>query len=148
MDENTYFEERLEEQIKWYDGKSVGHQNVYKRWKYAQVILSASIPFLVGYVADFSKIGFIIGVFGVFITCIEGILTIGKHHENWIEYRSICETLRHEKYMYLTRTGVYKGEEPFKHLVERVETVISQENVNWAALNYEKNKHNGGNKDD
>ena len=43
--------------------------------------------------------------------------------------------------MYLTRTGVYDTESPFKLLVERVESIISKENVNWASLN---SNQNGG----
>ncbi|PIC81075.1 hypothetical protein CSV75_04660 [Sporosarcina sp. P18a] len=145
MEELEYVKERLDNQIKWYDDKSISHQKIYKRWKIAQIIISASIPFVVGYVDIVKFLAIIVGLMGVVITCIEGILTLGKYHENWIEYRSICETLRHEKYMYLTKTGVYSNEPSFINLVERVESVISQENVNWAALNYENNKTNGGN---
>lgn len=140
-----YVTTRLDTQIDWYDKKSITHQSTYKRWKIAQIILSASIPFVVGYVESWKFLAIIVGAMGVIITCIEGILTLGKHHEYWIEYRSVCETLRHEKYMFLTKTGVYRNEPSFGNLVERVESVISQENVNWAALNYEDNKKNGGN---
>ncbi|GKV54281.1 hypothetical protein NCCP2222_02280 [Sporosarcina sp. NCCP-2222] len=145
MQEEEYISSRVDEQINWYDKKSISHKKVYKGWKITQIIISASIPFVVGYVENLSFLAVVVGLMGVVITCIEGVLTLGKYHENWIEYRSICETLRHEKYMYLTRTGVYKNKGSFTNLVERVESVISQENVNWAALNYEDNKKNGGN---
>ncbi len=143
MDIDQYISERLDHQINWYDEKSQSHQKTYKRWKMVQIALSAFIPFLVGYVDPVTELAIAVGVMGVAITCIEGILTMGKYHENWIEYRSICETLKHEKYMYLTGTGVYKNEAAFTNLVERVESVISQENINWAALNYEDNKNGG-----
>lgn len=145
MFEEEYIKTRIDDQINWYDKKSISHQSIYKSWKITQIIISASIPFVVGYVDSLRFLAIVVGAMGVVITCIEGILTLGKHHENWIEYRSICETLRHEKYMYLTRTGIYKNEGSFSNLVERVESVISQENVNWAALNYEDNTKSGGN---
>lgn len=140
MDKHQYIEERLEQQITWYDNKSICHQNTYKRWKLVQIILSASIPFIAGYVDVLKVLAILTGALGVIITSIEGYLSLGKQHENWIEYRKICETLKHEKYMYETGTGVYNTDEKFEVLIERVETIISQENVNWAGINTNKTK--------
>lgn len=138
----TYIQERLDDQISWYDTKSIRSQKFYKRLKGVVITLSASIPLFVGFIADFNKHWeYVVSAIGVIIVVIEGWLGLAKYHENWIEYRSICETLRHEKYMYLTRTGIYDTENPFNVLVERVESIISNENVNWAGLN----NSNGGN---
>lgn len=140
--EDQYMQERLEDQIKWYDSKSIECQKKFKHLKAAVILLSASIPLLVGFISDLKFFEVIVSFIGVVILVIEGWLGLSKYHENWIEYRSICETLRHEKYMYLTRTGVYDIQDPFKNLVERVESIISNENVNWANIN---NNQNGGN---
>lgn len=140
--EEDYIQERLEDQIAWYDNKSISAQKYYKNLKRVVIVLSASIPLCVGFIPDHKVWATIVGVIGVIITGIEGWLSLTKYHENWIEYRSICETLRHEKYMYLTKTGVYDNDDSFKLLVERVESIISRENLNWANLN---NNHNGGN---
>lgn len=142
ISENEYIQERLEDQINWYDSKSIKAQKNYKNFKKTVIFLAASIPLFVGFISDAKIWATIVSVIGVIITVIEGWLGLSKYHENWIEYRSICETLRHEKYMYLTRTGVYDIETPFKLLVERVESIISKENVNWANLN---SNQNGGN---
>lgn len=139
--EKEYIQERLDDQINWYDNKSIRSQKLYKRCKKLVIILSASIPFFVGFITELKIWATVVSAIGVIITFIEGWLGLSKYHENWIEYRSICEILKHEKYMYLTKTGVYDTEEPFKLLVERVESIISKENVNWANLN---NNQNGG----
>jgi hypothetical protein len=141
ISEETYIQDRLEDQIQWYDTKSIDCQKGFKRLRGLVISLSASIPFFVGFISDFAFFKEIVSIIGVTIVIIEGRLSLTKYHENWIEYRSICETLRHEKYMYLTKTGVYDIENPFKVLVERVESIISIENVNWASLN---NNNNGG----
>ncbi|MBC1811431.1 DUF4231 domain-containing protein [Listeria booriae] len=138
MNEETYIKERLEDQIDWYDKKSQSCQKTYKAIKILQMILTGSIPFIVGFIPDLLFMAKIASFFGIVATLLEGYLAIGKYHENWIEYRGICETLRHEKYMFLTKTGVYKEESPFINLVERVESIISSENVNWANLNNDK----------
>ncbi|MCE4045575.1 DUF4231 domain-containing protein [Lysinibacillus fusiformis] len=139
ISEQAYFQERLDNQINWYDKKSSHFQKVYRCLKGIVIFFSASIPLLVGFISDYGFWEIVIGAIGVSIAVIEGWLSLTKYHENWIEYRSICETLRHEKYMYLTRTGVYDIENPFKVLVDRVESIISNETVNWASLNYNQN---------
>lgn len=134
--ESDYFKERVENQIEWYDKKSMHHQKVYKWIKRIQIFLTALIPFLTSLVINFEWILYVISGIGVFVTVLEGFLALGKHHENWIEYRGICETLKREKFMYLGRAGVYSENSNFNFLVERVETIISKENINWANLNH------------
>jgi hypothetical protein len=136
--EKDYFKERLDQQIEWYDKKSQNHQKNYKWAKRIEFVLAALIPLLSGFSKDTSFISISVGILGAAIAVIEGLMSLSKHHENWIEYRSICETLKQEKYTYLTRTGVYKTENPFALLVERVENIISRENVNWANINSKK----------
>lgn len=142
INESDYIADRLENQIVWYDNKSQEAQRKYKKLKITEIVFAALIPVLSIFSQDYIQITWIIATCGSVITVIEGWLNIAKYHENWIEYRNICETLRHEKYMFLTKTGVYNTENSFKFLVERVESIISKENVNWANLN---KKSNGGN---
>lgn len=60
---------------------------------------------------------------------------MNKYHENWIQYRSTAEILKHEKFLYLTRSGGYKNSSAsFNELVERCESIISSENVDWVQL--------------
>lgn len=139
MDEQTYIKERLDEQIEWYDNKSKDSQNKFKLSKYFVISASAIIPFLVNLNIESIIIRVAVSLLGIVITISESIVSLNKYNENWIEYRTVCETLKHEKYMYLNRSGVYSDEENrFTFFVERVESIISQENVNWASLNKEK----------
>lgn len=140
LDESKYIKERLDEQINWYDTKSIKNQKVYKRIKILQIISAALIPFLASLVADFKYFIYVVSFLGVLVSVLEGILSLGKYHENWIEYRSICETLKREKYMFLGKAGVYSENSSLEVLVERIETIISNENINWANLNHGENK--------
>ncbi|OMF48754.1 hypothetical protein BK135_10495 [Paenibacillus peoriae] len=138
MTEREYLFERLEDQINWYDKKSSDCQKKYKRLKWVEIGSAAAIPILSGFSSNLQVIAVIISLLGASIAIIESLLSLGKYHENWIEYRGISETLKQEKYMYLTRAGVYKISEPFELLVERIESIISKENINWANLNSKK----------
>lgn len=136
MDENEYLKDRLDDQIDWYSTKSQWNQCWYKRAKKTEMILAAFIPIGIAFWSDNFYVKFLIALAGATIAVLSGIHGLYNFHENWIEYRSISETLKHEKYMFLTKTGVYSdGENSFQFLVERIESIISHENINWAQLN-------------
>ena len=133
MNEKEYVSNRLEDQITWYDKKSVWHHKWFKRLQVYQIIAAALIPVFVNYVSDTS--GFmrlLVAFIGASIAIVSGIIGLYKFHENWLEYRTTCESLRHEKFLYLTCSEPYNIEDPFPLLVNRVETLISKENTNWA----------------
>src|SRR5690606_1073077 len=120
MEKVNYLEETLENQIKWYDKKSIEAQRKYKIFKSIEIIAASSIPVLSVFSRNTTNMTRIIAVLGSFITIIESWLAITKYHDNRIEYSSTCQTLKHEKYMYLTSTACYNSKEPYELLVDRV----------------------------
>jgi hypothetical protein len=129
--EKYYLENRLDDQINWYDKKSVWNQKWFRRLKKAEMIISVSIPLLVGVIDYQPSVKIFIGIMGASIAVIAGIQSMYKFHENWIQYRTTAETLKHEKYLYITKCKPYDGEGAFCRLVERVEGLISKENSQW-----------------
>jgi hypothetical protein len=132
----NYKNNRLEEQIKWYDKKSTCEKKIYYFLRLSQLILSALIPVLTGLVLKFHIFILIISFFGGAITVIEGIASFTKVHEKWIQYRQICELLKQEKFSFEASAGIYddNSADVFKTLVQRCESIISSENINWANL--------------
>ena len=124
---------RLEDQITWYDCKSRSAHNSYKRMKILEIFAAAVIPFLAGF--HFAHVMLLTGGLGVLITILEGILHLNQYQQNWTNYRSTCEALRHEKYVYLAKAAMY-GSAPDPHalLAERVESLVSQEHAQWASV--------------
>lgn len=144
MDSEEYLEQRLQDQINWYDKKSQWNQRWYKRLKAIEILMAASIPLLVGYVTETSShMKIVVGFLSVIVAAIAGIENLYKFQENWIEYRTTAESLKHEKYLYLTKTGPYNEEDAFSKLVEKVEDMISRENTRWSQ--YIKKRKKGGN---
>lgn len=136
IDYSTYKGERLNDQIEWYDKKSSYEKRRHYVIKISQVMLSASIPVLTSFVIDSHWVLRIIGIFGGLVTVLEGMSSVMKFHEKWIQYRTISESLKREKYMFEASAGVYDAAntDEFKTLVERCETIISSENINWANM--------------
>lgn len=132
MDEEAYIKERLDDQINWYSQKSKKSQNWFKALRTVEIVAAATIPFLAGYASDTEpELKIIIGLLGIVIAFVAGFISLNKSQEVWIEYRTTSETLKHNKYLYLTKSSPYHTEDAFQALVQTVEALISKENSNW-----------------
>ena len=130
MDDADPTLERLEDQIGWYDRRSNRNQKVYKWIKVVEIGAAAFIPFAAGLKLRPE----VAGGLGVLVTVLEGLLHLNQYQHNWITYRSTCESLKHEKYLYLAKAGPYAtAASPHALLAERIESLVSQEHAKWAA---------------
>ncbi len=132
MEEDEYIKDRLNNQITWYSNRSQKNQKWFKRLRLIEISSAAIIPFLAGIGSSIPYYQIIIGTLGVIIAVSAGLSSVYKFHENWIEYRTTSETLKHEKYLYLAKCSPYDGNEAFCMLVQRVESLISKENSQWS----------------
>jgi hypothetical protein len=134
--------DRLEDQIDWYDRKSRSAQHVFKRIKVVEILSAAAIPFLAGLSYRYDKL--VTGGLGVLITILEGLLHLNQYQQNWTNYRSTCEALKHEKYVYLAKAGPYAtAQDPHALLAERIESTVSQEHAQWASVQQQAAKGQG-----
>ena len=128
---DEYVAQRLDDQIQWYDQKSVSNQKKWRWFSCAEILGAVSIPFLAGYAAN-SWVVFAIGLIGLVVAVLASLKGLLQLQEHWIEYRTTCESLRKEKYLFQTQTEPYDDTRAFSLLVQRVETLVSKENTNWA----------------
>jgi hypothetical protein len=127
---------RLDAQIQWYDKGSRRSKRWYLRLKVIQIVTAASIPVLATAWPEKAWIG---GGLGALIVVLEGLQQLFQHHSNWTQYRSTCEALRHEKYLWMAHAGPYaRSQRPDALLAERVEGLVSQEQSKWASTQSEK----------
>ena len=109
---------------------------MFMRLRATEIGLALTIPFLAGYVPMFNEpITLVIGLSSILVAGIASILTLYKFQENWIEYRTLSEALKYEKFLYLTKAGIYKNSGTFPDFVERIEGILSKENAKWSAQN-------------
>ena len=135
MNQEEYLKDRLEDQIDWHDKKSVANQKWFKRLQLVAIVGAASIPFLSGLSPEATPLFFRVaaGGLGLLVAAVTAILGLYKFQENWLQYRTTCESLQQEKYLFLTKSAPYDVNEPFNLLVQRVETLLSAQNASWAA---------------
>ena len=130
--EQDYISQRLEDQLKWYSKKSSFNKNRYRLLKSSVIAISVTIPFLAGLIkgdGDWLKIA--VGVGGVMVALLEGLLSLFKYQDLWLEYRVTAEQLKREKILYETGSGPYKNNKSLQMLVERTESILSTENQSW-----------------
>lgn len=142
MDQNEYLEQRVDDQINWYSKKSQQNQKIFKYLRIIEFVAAASIPFLAGYTKRLDYLQIITGLLGIIIAVIAGVLSLYRFQENWTEYRTTCETLKHEKYLFLTKVSPYDGTNAFTLFVEKIELLISKENSAWTTLMMPKKENN------
>jgi hypothetical protein len=135
MTEDEFLKQRVDDQIAWYDTKSQWNQKCYKWLRVTEVVAAAAIPFLAAYITpNWSFMKIVVGFLGFLIAVITAVVSLYHFQENWIEFRTTCESLKHEKYLFLTKTEPYNTGEPFALFVYRIESLISTENTKWSQL--------------
>ncbi len=141
LNEEEYFKERLDNQIEWYDKKSGWHKGWHNKLHLIAILAAASLPFLTGYITDSAPdMKIVVGSLGVVIAVASGSIALFKFQEHWLQYRTTAESLKHHKYLFLTKTAPYDKENGFNLLVESIEGLISKENSNWGSYVKEKAK--------
>jgi hypothetical protein len=133
MTPEEYIEARLDEQIHWYSAKSRSNQIWFRVLRLLEITFASTSPFLVSQItADTPTLKIIVGSMGVCVAVIAGIVSLYRFQENWIEYRSTAESLKHEKFLFLTKSPPYAGENSFHAFVSNAESLISKENAAWS----------------
>ena len=122
--------DHLQDQIEWYDRRSGINQKAFKYLKICTITAAALVPVLAG----IKELSAVTAGLGVVIVILEGLQQLNQYHANWIAYRSTCEALKHEKFLYLGKAGMYAAaNDPHALLAERIESLVSQEHAKWAS---------------
>ena len=146
MDTDEYIAQRLDDQIEWYDKKSLHNQRWHKILRVFEIVGAALIPFATAVLApEPLSTRIAIGGLGVVVTVVAATLDLFRFQVQWIEYRTTCETLKKEKFLFLTASEPYlrRSGDNLQLLVQRVETLIANENTNWGQGIRQRGKEEG-----
>lgn len=130
MTEAEYVEQRLDDQIGWFDRKSGLNQSRYKRIRVVEIAAAAAVPVLVALGQEAGA-----AVAGALVTVVAGLLLVYKFDETWTSYRTTWSALQREKILHGTRVAPYDDEDSrFRRLVKRVEAILGAENEGWVEM--------------
>ncbi len=139
-EENNYLEDRLEGQRKWHSDKASLNKNRYQLVEMITIIAGATIPVI--NVIDFEfinepSIRFLSALIGAIIVVAAGLSKLFKFQENWINYRTLSETLKREQEFYRYEVGDYDArsdQKRLKLLVQRVENILASATEQYMAV--------------
>jgi len=136
---DVYLKDRYNSSIAWYDKKSSKNKKVYYSLQIAMIVLAAITPVLAVIEQKWLTV-----LTASAVTILASLLKFGKFEENWINYRTICETLKKEQFLYQASLGDYSRSENKEQIfVDRVESLISRENTLWMSISSTKEKKSG-----
>jgi hypothetical protein len=134
---------RLDDQIRWYDNHSGRQRRAFYLLKVVTIVAAATIPLVAAILSNCYLSRLVTSSLGALIVVVEGIQQLFQLQTNWILYRSTCESLKREKYLYLGNAGPYAAaQNPQLLLTERIEFLISQELSGWR--NFQESSHQSG----
>ena len=136
-DQSQYIEKRIDEQVSWYSRKSRQAKNWYSRLRILSVIISLSIPIVVGLIGkgyDDEKLKLCIAISGALVALIEGLLSLNKYHEIWTSYRATAEGLKYHRYLFEAGASPYDVPDAFQLFVQNAEGMMATERTNWVQI--------------
>ncbi len=134
-DFERYRKERYEDQIAWYDRKSQKYKKLYVYFQSLVIVLALITPVAVALEQDMVWLKWLTVVISSLVAIGTTIMKTFTYQETWISYRTTCETLRKEIHFYDWRLGEYgSARDPRQLFVDRVESLLSQENTRWLSV--------------
>jgi len=131
---DKYCTERYSPAITWYDKKAGKYKSLYYWFQTILIVLSALTP-----VFTVLTLTVVATITGSIVAILASLIKFMKLEEHWRNYRTTCETLKKEQYLFNASLADYKNNKNnYSVFVNRVESLISRENTLWVALSAEK----------
>ncbi len=141
-----YLDERYLPEVRWYDDRARKNRAWYVPLQWVVILLSVGAPIMVAIGVSWARWA------GISMSAGVAVLTAGlktfRFDENWLNFRTTCETLKKEQYLHGARAGQYRSAaDPEALFVERVESLISCEHTAWVTTHTQKNKQGTGDRE-
>jgi len=133
LDRETYLTNRVDDQLSWLSRASKVNKRVFLGLRIFEIVLGTSITIVSPYAARLPWGPLVIAMAGGGIALSGGWLALNRNQENWVRYRGLGESLKREKYLFLTGTPPYDVEQgAFTRFVTTSEALMLEERAGWA----------------
>lgn len=124
----------LEDQMSYYDKKSISAQREYYILAITNLCSTALIPIVSIASDDFWFIKYIVALLGTLSTICTGLLHLKKPKERWMQSRLVCQRLDTERMLFKSQTSPYddvSDVENQKRFVTYTVEIMRQELEDW-----------------
>lgn len=127
-----YIEERLNDQLRYYDRTATRAKRRYLQSRLVSVIAAALVPVLIN--VKFPLSDYVTTALSVLVVLIVSLESVFHFREQWVNSRSTSEALRKEYFQFTSSEGPYAtfgddAKAAFRHFVGRAESMIEVENL-------------------
>lgn len=142
-EEKSYIENRIINQIKWYDSKAINAQKYYKKLSVISFILSSAIP-IIALTDNHVTEKYIVAVISAIVSIISYIINLCSYKDLWVKYRTNCELLKSKLQLFLYNQSSLKNNSSteFQNFVDECEKCFSDEFLSWESLNKDQSSTN------
>lgn len=141
MGEEQYITDRVDNQLRWYSKESAKAKKRFIRLQSVVIVLGVLVPVIINLPTELGGFDLQLGIRIAATVCsltlaiIEGLLNFRKWGDLWLSYRMTAELLKHEKHLFLTRSGRYEEKDTaFSVFVQTIESVISSEHNRFRTI--------------
>jgi hypothetical protein len=145
MDPSSYMKQRVDDQLKYYEKAANRAKKAYNVTQTAIIVLGLLVPVAVNVPVEWGNgtnpldislhIKVLVTVMSLSLAILNGIANFKKYGDLWLSYRMTEELLKHEKFMFQTRTGKYGNPDTaFSEFVQFIESILSAEHNKFRSL--------------
>lgn len=135
MNIDNYITERVDKQQEWFSNKSRLNKRYSNFITGATVVLSILVPCVISFSGIFGKI------LSILCSILIALGSSFKFNDKWSIYRLTSESLKREKFLFLTKAGNYRyNDDAEPDFVESIEQIIYDSNDNWKRVLKSPNK--------
>ena len=127
--------EYIESQHSYYNDHGVKHSRLYWSCKVPSLVSASLVPVFALQMGESFKT--VTAMLGAIVAISEGLIQIGRYHENWVTGIAARDGLERERELFITEVGPYANIDLKKRtikLFERASALMMQEEGAWARI--------------
>jgi hypothetical protein len=138
---DAYLKERVDDQLAYYGEAASRYKKRYMRMQTVIIVLGVLVPVVINLPDTIGgtdlELTFRLTatLMSLTLAIVSGVLNLHKFGDLWLEYRLTEESLKKEKFLYLTGSGKYADPgSAFPRFVENVEGILSAEHTKFRSI--------------
>ena len=139
MTTEEYMSSRVDDQLRYYENKAGQAKKKHYRMQVLIIMLGVIVPVVINLPQELFRTDVVYRVvitsLSVLLGVLSGLAGFFNFGDNWLSFRATEEMLKQEKYLFLTKSGIYlKNENAFEHFVSRIETILASERKEFRTI--------------
>lgn len=136
MNPEQYLKDRVEDQLKYFEKAANKEKSKHIIYQILIIILALLIPVMNN--VDLKGVGDLtnlVTILALVLAILTGIANFRKFGDLWLSYRTTEESIKREKFLFLTLSGKYADNDAaFSEFVSTMELILSAEHNKFRSL--------------